>query len=251
MSYYSEKYEVMLHDVDAENIARPSTIARLLQETANHQMRDRKPTYHELFNEGKSYILVRFAAQIYEAISLYENVEVKTWICPSTGAIFKRGYAMYSGEKKLVDAYSEWGVVNQETGQIFRVREIEFSNYEEGEPVELTLPIRFRIPKELEMAHCGTKLVGYSDCDMNRHMNNTRYQDMLWDKVPDVEKKRVTGFSLRFMAGGLLGKEIEIYRGLNNEVIPDDAGGEESWYFKTLIDGNTNVEAILNFENLK
>lgn len=45
MSTYREHYSVSSHDVDINNNIKPSSLARLMQETANHNMRDRRPTY--------------------------------------------------------------------------------------------------------------------------------------------------------------------------------------------------------------
>ena len=249
MSFYSEKFEVMLHDVDARNMIKPSALARYLQETATHQMRDRKPTYHELFNEGKSYILIRLSVQIYRILGPYEVIEVRTWTCPSKGATFKRNYSIFVGEEKVADAYSEWAVVDINDGKIYPVKEIEISNYEEGEPLEMTIPSKFRIPKDLVMKKVGENVVQYSDCDMNGHMNNTMYEDMLWNLVPDVQSKILTGFSIRFITAGMLGSKITITSAKAEEVVKDGAGAEESWYFKTSIDDGHNIEAVMNFKN--
>ncbi len=56
---YTEKYKVTSHDVDVNNNMKPSLVLRYMQETANHQMRDRKPSYYDLFFAGKSFIITR------------------------------------------------------------------------------------------------------------------------------------------------------------------------------------------------
>ena len=50
---YSEHYEVTCHDVDQNNHIKPTNLVRYMQETANHQMRDRKPSYYDLFLTAK------------------------------------------------------------------------------------------------------------------------------------------------------------------------------------------------------
>ena len=80
----------------------------------------------------------------------------------------------------------------------------------------------------------------YSDVDMNMHMNNTRYLDMLWNYIPEITGRKVTSMSIRYMAEAPINEDIEIY------MAPGDAAGR--WYFKTEVDGKTNIEAIFTTE---
>lgn len=273
INHYEEHFEVMSHDVDANNNAKPSVLVRFFQETANHHMRDRRPTYYELFEQGKSYILIRMKCRMNSPLHPYDKIKVSTWTSEGKGATFKRNYLM-TGEgdregEEIGRAYSEWAVVDWRTGTILKIDDVDYSNYEVDEEIDIDLPTKFHFPKEMEFVKCGAKEILYTDCDMNLHMNNTRYQDTLWSYVPDVSKKVMTGFTMRFMKEGALGKTLEIFRG---EPVPadssnridgsngvnqtgtdttdiDTASTEETWYFKTMVnddegDPKINVEAM-------
>lgn len=246
MNCYVEHYEISSHDVDSNNNVRPSIVARLFQETANHQMRDRGPTYYELFSQGKSYILVRMSCQILKEMHPYDKVNVSTWISASKGATFKRNYIMTREGQEVARAYSEWTVVEVNTGNICRVDEVDYSNYEMDDPIEMTLPIKFHFSKDISFEEVGEKIISYTECDMNKHMNNTFYPDMLFDFVPEPWKRRVTGYVIRFMKGATLGKTLKVLRAKGDEVMNDGSNPEECWCFKTLVDGNVNVEAMVN-----
>ena len=246
MSYYSQEFEIMSHDVDSNNIVRPSVITRILQETANHHMRDRKPTYYELFREGKSYVLVRFTCEIKKELYPYDKVTVKTWTCEGKAATFKRCYVAEVNGEEAVRAYSEWAVVDINTKRLLKVSEVDSSNYEMDEELDMILPSKFRFPKNMEFIPCGSHQVKHCDCDMNLHMNNTNYPDMIWNEIPDNIKKRATGFSFRFMAEAPRGETIEIRRGQPEEIIDDGSSPEETWCFMTEVKGRTNLEGIIN-----
>lgn len=243
---YRQSYSILYHDVDTNNVIKPTALARLMQETAYRQMRDRKPTYDELFREGKSYVLIRYICQIPGVILPYDVVDVDTWSELGKGATFMRSHELSRNGEVVARAYAEWAVVNLETGRIYRTGEVDTENLEKGPSLKLTLPKRFRMPESVELKLCGNKKVRYTDCDKNLHMNNTNYQDVLWNMVPDAEHKRMTGFSFRFMTEAHNGADVEIYRAKSPEVIPDDSGGTESWYFRTMVGDNTNLEAIVN-----
>ena len=81
---------------------------------------------------------------------------------------------------------------------------------------------------------------------MNMHMNNTYYPDMIWNRLPGVESKKMTSLSIRFMAEAPLGEKIRIFRSKLAEPLDDGCGAEESWYFKSMVKGRTNIEAIIS-----
>ena len=246
MNTYYDRYEVSSHDVDINNNIRPSIVARIMQETANHHMRDRKPSYYDLFFSGKSFIVTRMAIEMLDDINQYDDLESHTWRCPEKAATFIRCFVLTRDGKPVAKAYSEWAVANRHTGKLCRAKEVDISNYETDEPIEVNNPVKFRFPKGLEFEYCGIKKVMYSDVDMNMHMNNTYYEDMLWNYIPDVQDKKMTSFSLRFMAEAPFEGEIEIYRAKAEETVSDTLGAEETYYFYSKVDGRTNIEAVVS-----
>ena len=241
MSKYKRHFTVMSYDVDANNNAKPTIIAKLLNETANLHMKDRRPTYYELFFKGLSFIAVRMAFEIKEQLHPYDEVDVYTWTAEGKGATFFRCYSIERDGVEVVRAYSEWTVVNLNTGKLCHRDEIDLSNYEVDDIHELDTPVKFHFPSNLEFEKCGEHVVEYTDTDMNGHMNNTIYQYMIWDFVPDVEHKKLTAFSLRYMAEAPMGSTIEIYRAKAAEY-------DEGYYFKTIVGGKANTAALVRCE---
>ncbi len=234
--YYSDKYTVTSHNVDVNNNLRPTMLAQFMQETANHHMRDRKPSYYDLFAVGKAFIVTRMAMEVEEQIHQYDNIEVKTWRCPEKAATFIRCFLIERDGKICARAYTEWAVANRNTGKLCRADEVDISNYESGEPLEMSVPIRFRFPKDTPWERVGSKTVMYSDVDMNMHMNNTRYMDMLWNYIPDIMDRKVNSISIRYMAEAPINSEPEIF------MAPGEEPGQ--WYFMTRVGERTNIEAI-------
>ena len=147
---------------------------------------------------------------------------------------------------EVVKAYSEWTVVNLNTGKLCHRDEIDFSNYEVDELHRFETPVKFHFPSDLEFEKCGEHIVEYADTDMNGHMNNTIYQNMIWSYVPGVEHKKLTAFSMRYMAEALHGSRIEIFRAKVTGDVADGLGSEERYYFKTIVDGNVNTASLVS-----
>ena len=68
-----------------------------------------------------------------------------------------------------------WALLDLNTLELCRVGAVEL-HYGSDEP--LAISTRFRLPA-VPLEEVGTRTVRYSDVDVNNHMNNTRYPDML------------------------------------------------------------------------
>ena len=114
----------------------------------------------------------------------------------------------------------------------------------------MNLPDRFRLPKDTAFTYVGNKTVFRGETDINRHMNNTYYSDMLWNFIPNIEEKTVTSISLRYMKEAPLGAAISIYMGKLDAPIPEDRQAEETYCFYTEVAEGTNVEALISVKNV-
>lgn len=247
---YTENYTVTSHDVDIRNHLRPSLLQRYLMETADHQMRDRKPSYGEFFSQGKAFILTRISIEVFKQIQKYDEIQVETWRCPEKGATFIRCFTVLCRGELMAKGYSVWAVVNHQTGKLYRASEVDLSNYETEQPHEMQLPERFRLPKDVPFVCAGEKTVFYSDVDINLHMNNTHYADMLWNFIPEVWEKEITSVNLRFLKEAPLGANVEVYRAELGTSLPEDPRAEEIWCFYSKVNGQTNVEAQIGVKTI-
>lgn len=245
MPFYTACYEVLDHDTDRNDIIRPSVIQRYMQETANHQMRDCKPTYNELFEQGKAFILSRMAIKVNRIIKPYEKIYVQTW--PSDkdkGASFTRSYEIYSNGEAIAQGLAIWALVDIKTKTLLRVNDVDLSSYVSGSPIELK-GLRFRVPCD-EMSDVGSFLVTYPYVDVNGHMNNTHYPDMVYAYIPQIETHYVTEYSFTYKAEAALGSNIRIQRSMPHKNDDDTL----TYYFRTYVEDKVNTEAYIKIAEI-
>lgn len=242
---YTKTFEVSSHDVDVNNHIKPSSLQRYMMEAAMCQMRDRKPTYAELFVQNQAFILARVTIEVLHQISQFALIEVQTWACPSKGAAFVRCFEVYCGDVLMARAHTVWGVVNTETKMLWKVDQVDISAYECEEALDMDLPTRFRIPRDLMLESVGTKTVLYGETDMNMHMNNTYYMDVLWNYIPDILNKEITSICLRYYTEAPLGADMQIQMEKLTEPLAEDKAADETWCFKTFVAGDLNLEAMV------
>jgi acyl-CoA thioesterase FadM len=215
---WTEHYKINAHDVDYNNIVSATGILRYMQDTANCNMEGQRPSYNELFESGRAFVLSRMRMSIYGILRSHDEVDVSTWACESSGASFKRCFSVEKDGMKIAEAVSVWALIDRNAGRLVRVSDFE-NNYCTDEMVELDLPPRFRIPQDVNLTLVGERTVEYQDVDMNRHINNTRYADFACDalKMEAVEKgKFVRELQIGFLAECHAGEELILSAGMED-----------------------------------
>ena len=192
---YQENYNVKFHDTDVNEVVSVSHLLKFMQETSMRHMKARRPSYEELFEDKKSFVLSNIRVEIYNPIYAYEDIVAKTWACPSRGFSFLRSYSIERDGEIMAEANTTWALVSTEARKLYRVTDVDLSNYDTEEQLELENPLKIRIPSEVPLSLIGEYTVRYSDTDLNGHMNNNNYPDMLINCMTSPEKLRVKSIS--------------------------------------------------------
>ena len=238
---YQENYNIKFHDTDVHEVLGVSQLLKLMQETSMRHMKARKPSYEELFEDKKAFVLSNVRLEIYNPIYAYEDVCAKTWACPSRGFSFLRSYSVEKNGEIMAEANTTWALVSTEAKRLYRVGDVDLSNYDTEEPLELQNPLRIRIPGEAKMSLAGEYTVRYTDTDLNGHMNNTNYPDMLINCMVNPSEVRVKSIAISFISEIKQGDSVKIY------TVKIDG----KHYFRSVKeDGSTNIEAEIITESL-
>ena len=238
---YQENYNVKFHDTDVNEVIGVSQLLKLMQETSMRHMRARKPSYEELFNDKKAFVLSSIRLEIYNQIYAYEDIVAKTWACPSRGFSFLRSYSIEKNGEIMAEANTAWARVSTEAKRLYKVTDVDLSNYDTEEALTLENPLRIRIPTEAKLSLAGEYTVRYTDTDLNGHMNNTNYPDMLINCMANPDKMRVKSIAISFIS--------EIKRGDSVKIYTVKIDGKH--YFRSVKeDGSTNIEAEIITESL-
>ena len=238
---WEEKFKVRFHDTDFNEILGPSQTFKYIQEAAMRQLKAQKPSYSDLLKQGKAYVLSGIRVEMYYPIFAYEDIIARSWACPSKGVSFIRSYEIERDGEIVCEATSSWALVSVSDKKLIKVDEVDTSNYFTDEAIKTENPLRIRIPNALPMSLVGEYTVGYSDTDVNGHMNNTNYADILCNCIPHMESLRVKSIGINYSSEAKRGEELKIYM----------SKIDGRFYFRTVrSDGKTNVEAEIITERL-
>lgn len=235
-----EHYRIPVHDTDLNNIVSASATLRYMQEAAHRQFETQHPTLDELRIQGKAFILSKLNMSIYNPIKAYDEIIVESWPCESKGVSFNRCGRILRDGNIVAELSSVWALVDIKTRRLLRVTDLDW-NVPSDDPLELDSPARIRIPKDIQLALVGERLIAYSDLDINEHMNNTNYPDMLCDYLPSMKGKRVVSISINYASELSNGETVKIYYGESDGL----------YYMRTLKEnGSVGAEAEIVLDEI-
>ena len=211
--YYSQTYKTKWHDTDGDGVMRPSALLVYMQETANLQCREFGMDLTDLHHkEGKGFLLSRMMIRVFAPLRAYEDIEVRTWCIDAKGYDFIRCFSVHRGGEMTALAVSHWALLDVHEKKMIRTTDFR-RDFPFGEmPDESSLPKRVRIPASLTLEDVGSRTIVYSDLDFNRHMNNTKYPDMICDFLPSMDGKWVTSLSLSYLREAAFGDTLAVHR---------------------------------------
>ena len=222
------------HDTDMDGILRPSAALRYMQTAVNLQMHTSSPSNEELRARGQAFVLTRMAYECFQPIKAYEELYAQTWGLAGSGFSFGRCYEILKDGKAVARAQSVWALIDIESKRPLPVSAFE-AGFGFDEPFANPLPLRITMPCDALFLPVGQHRVSYAETDVNRHMNNTCYPDMLVDFL-SLQGKFVRSVFLNFCREAPRGECLSIS-------YAEQAGVH---YFRTYReDGLLNVEAAV------
>jgi len=236
---YNEQIKIRSYVVDMNGVLRPTVLLAKLEELGAHQMAKYPPSNDDLRKEGKGFILSRVVLEVKKELRDGDICDGYTWACDnSRGLSFNRCYELMLDGEVCAKVYTVWALLDINEKKLLRVEEYNRVGGEPESAFEMEVPLRVRMPRAEEYTEVARRKVYYSDTDLNGHMNNTKYLNMLCDFVPEIDKKQLRGINISYVAEAPLGDILTVYC---------KADGD-TYYFKTVRqDGKTNCEAVLYF----
>lgn len=160
-------------------------LLRLVQEVSTRHCTLLGVTSERYADTHTAFLLAKLCAQVYKDIPAGEEVDVSTVPSSPVRAVYHRYTTVTLGDGSLAAAIdARWVLVDTQTRRILRRAPVELGlPFGELPPPERELPVQLTKPGE-EPDFVGEEQALYSRCDQNRHMNNTRYADIICDHLP-------------------------------------------------------------------
>lgn len=230
--YFEYPYTVDSRDTDPFGCCRPSALLAMFQEAATEAALDLHVSREEMLERHNAFwMLARMWYRLDRPLRWNEHFTVRTWHRGGKGASMYRDFDLYEGEKHIGEAVSTWVLADADTHKPLRLSHLSEFQGTSGEGLcKDKLLTKVRLPEGMALAE--ERLLRYSDADINRHVNNSKYADFACDALHMEtlgEGQFVSTLQVGFLAECRPGETLELYTGQADGiwyVHGTDAGGK-------------------------
>lgn len=212
MAVYSSEYQVYTHDADAGGNASVGALCRYLQDIAAMHAERIGYGMQEMRERASLWVLSRLEIEIDRIPRWRERVKVETWPSGTDRLFALRDWVVYGEDgEPAARATSAWVVLSSERRTPERVESIA----ERIDAVTSRRAIDHTAPKVSPFE--GTDWsrgisAGYSDTDLNGHINNVRYIEWLLDTLPPELRRthHLSKLAVNFVGEGRAGELMDL-----------------------------------------
>ncbi len=154
----------------------------------------------------------RFLAVFHNMPRWDDEISVETWGKGTDRLFGLRDFVMYSASReKLVSATSAWLIVDRKTLRVQRIESLKKNFPAQSDRNELDVKL-----EKIESRPVGPTgleyVVRYSDLDVNKHVNSSKYMQWILDSFPVefVEKRSLRTFEINYLSEAQLGDTIVV-----------------------------------------
>ncbi len=212
---YSKEFEIDVSHVDFTGNLKLSSLFQFFQDVATLHAENLgvgMKKMHEKYNA--LWVLVRMRVHIERYPIWGEKITIETW--PEKPERFQFIRNFLGRDKKghiFAKAVSTWVVIDMATRRLKRLESI-YDTYEMAKrerPIPCKLG-RFQPNGPLELLY--KRPIGYSDIDVNEHLNNSKYVDFIMDcfRLKEHKKFIVEAIEVNYKNEAFAGDTISLFK---------------------------------------
>lgn len=240
-TYFYEE-EVKEYQCDVNGKMKLSYLMKAIQQAGTAQLNSLGITYDKMYATGIVFVLSKMGIKINRMPKFNEKIMIRTTPQKTKGASFLRHTALFdTNGVELVECQTAWVIINPKERKILRPSAFKFTlPYCDDDNTGFQV-LETRIKKVENPNTVGIKNVKYSDLDINKHMNNTYYGDIISDNVPYeiMSKKDIDTVIIYFENEAKFNENISI----NVNTLE-----ENTFYIGGKIDNIKCFESVISFK---
>jgi medium-chain acyl-[acyl-carrier-protein] hydrolase len=216
LSLYKKNYHVDYGDSDYYKRLKLSALFNYLQDIASLHSENTNLGIEKLQNDlGVAWVMIRIMLDIKRMPVCNENIVVETWPLQPKKMEIERDFVVSDTDGSvLVSAVSNWVVLDMEKREIQKMENVvapENYVFIEKKAIDRRMG---RLKAAGQLYPVFKKSVGYSDIDINGHVNNSKYIDFIADcfSLEEHEKHSVKSIQVNYISEALAGDTISLYK---------------------------------------
>ncbi len=214
---HEERIVIGSNDIDTNFDSKLAVFFRIMQDVITHETNILGIGSVDLKKYNILWVISRVQVEINRLPKYEEVVTCQTYPGTDMKMFYPRYFRMLDKDGNiLVNLSSIWAIIDSETRK--PILRCPFSDrlYEEHLPDELPFPKKIEVDKELVLVE--KRKIHYSDVDLNGHLNNVRYIELMSD-IHDAafhQEHPIKSLTLNYLKEIKEGSEVEIYHAKGN-----------------------------------
>ncbi len=211
--FYETKRIIQAHEVDFTNRLKIDSLFILLQDTAASHADILNLGYKSLIEYNFAWVLSWAKVEIENPPNFGDEIRIKTWPKKKYKLYSLRDFYIYNNEQIVCKATTAWLPINMKSKRIIDTSDLPAPiNYQENESAINELPNK--ITEQNDSEFIFNKKMRYTDIDLNQHVNNIKYIELVMDSFSkeQYEKSRLKSIAINFVSECKYDDEVEIYR---------------------------------------
>jgi len=220
VSVFKKSYYVELRDVDLTKKLKLSALFNYMQEISSLHVENLGTGIEAIEKRcGVTWILMRAKAEIARYPSWNEDITIETWQQKPKTFEFERDFIVRDAAGDvIIRVVSMWIIIDIKTRALKRAESIAVQYPPFFEERAMT---NFRLRKIKPFAHTKIaykKTIGYSDTDINGHINNAKYIDFATDCFPVEQhmKYYIKSLQINYIREAIPGDNVVFYTDISD-----------------------------------
>ena len=217
--FLKEDREITSVDTDLNLETKLSNLFLMFQEVSSRDSEKLGIGKADTIDKGLRWVITRFEVEIINMPKYGDNVSVITYPGDNNPLFFYRHFVIEDKKHNvLVRASSVWAVINANTHQV--VKDPFHGKILIKEHLDDELPVPSKIEGDAQEFIYKTT-IRYSDIDLNSHLNNTRYIELIQNAfdLSFYQENIIERININYLAELRAGDTVEIYSNKANPCI--------------------------------
>jgi acyl-ACP thioesterase len=211
-SFFEQSKLVNAYDVDINNKLKLNTLFNFLQDVASSHADSLKLGFNDLIVNDLGWVLSWAKVQIEQDSEFSQTIKIRTWPkCRHKLFSIREFIVNDNNGKVLYRVSTAWLLINVKTKRITDIRNLPQQIYYQPDQFAINdFPVKISSEKTKEILF--NKKIRYTDLDINRHVNNTKYIEMILDCYSAEHHKNnsLINLTVSFISESFYDDELEI-----------------------------------------
>lgn len=208
---WKKEYHLRASDFDKFSHIKPSAVLDLFQDAAGQHANELGVGFQEMIKRSYLWVLTRIKFKVISQPKSYQKVVVKTWPLEPNRLSYRREYCIEDENgQQLVAGSSEWVVMHSEKRRLVSAQDL----YPFTDGFYTEMMCEEKLGKIHDFEPIGEPYIvnaGFSELDVNNHVNNTKYANYVLDAINPEKADELKEFQIDYRKEVLQGTQLGIY----------------------------------------